>query len=43
MNINMIKTKCKYCNNDAVYQEPAEDTGEIIDVCKNHFRSKFGG
>lgn len=39
----MVKTKCAYCEKDAIYQEPSEDTGQVIDVCYNHFRSKFGG
>jgi hypothetical protein len=34
---------CYYCTNKALYSEPEEKTGQIIDVCNEHFRMKFGG
>ena len=37
------KSLCYYCDNRAMYTEPEENTGEIIDVCNEHFRMKFGG
>jgi hypothetical protein len=34
---------CYYCTSKAIYSEPEENTGNIIDVCNEHFRMKFGG
>ena len=43
MSSDVIKTKCKNCDNYAVYTQPDKDTGEIIDVCEKHFIMKFSG
>lgn len=32
-----IKTKCTMCNKDAIFIQPDSQTGQIIDVCKEHF------
>lgn len=31
------KTKCQYCDNQAMYNQPDKDTGDIINVCQKHF------
>lgn len=36
-------TKCVRCNNESKFTQPDDDTGEVIDVCNEHFTFKFGG
>lgn len=31
------KTKCIKCDKDATFTQPDNQTGQIVDVCKDHF------
>lgn len=37
------KPKCNKCNEVAKFTQPDKETGEIIDVCENHFIYKYMG
>lgn len=37
------KSKCVKCDRVATYNQPDENTGNIIDVCIEHFTLRFGG
>lgn len=42
-NCSSKKTKCIKCDQFATYTQPDKDTGQIIDVCDNHFLFKYMG
>lgn len=42
-NKDMEKTKCFYCDEEAKYTQPGQNTGRIIDVCEKHFTFKYWG
>lgn len=35
--MGLLPDECYYCREKSLYNQPHNETGEIIDVCKKHF------